>query len=34
MKKNIEIILIAVVLLSVIPIVIEFIRHRRGQRAA
>ena len=33
-KKNIEIILIAVVLLSVIPIVIEFIRHRRGQRAA
>jgi membrane-associated protein len=33
-KKNIEIILIAVVLLSIIPIIIEFIRHRRGQRAA
>lgn len=33
-KKNIEIILIAVVLLSIIPIIIEFIRHHRGQRAA
>ena len=34
MKKNIEFILIVVVLISVIPIVFEFLRHRRGQRAA
>ena len=32
-KKNIEIILIVVVLVSVIPIVIEFIRHRRNRPA-
>ena len=33
-KKNIEIILIVVVLISLIPIVIEFLRHRRGQPAS
>lgn len=33
-KKNIEIILILVVFISVIPIVIEYVRHRRGPAKA
>jgi membrane-associated protein len=33
-KKNIELILILVVFVSVIPIIFEFIQHRRGRRAA
>jgi membrane-associated protein len=33
-KKNIELILIGVVLLSVIPIIIEFVRHRMQRSAS
>jgi membrane-associated protein len=32
-KKNIEIVLIAIVLISVLPMIIEYIRHRRTQAA-
>jgi len=33
-KNNIEIILLSVVFISVIPVIIEYVRHRREQAAA
>jgi membrane-associated protein len=33
-KKNIEVILIAVIVVSVLPMVYEYVKHRRERRAA